>query len=62
MVEKAFGCEMENGVRNAYEDTQEHPDLKWFRPPERNTVHPFLCIAPVGSYSTNLEEASAGFT
>jgi hypothetical protein len=25
--------------------TRTHKDLEWFRPPERNILHSFLCIA-----------------
>jgi hypothetical protein len=26
-------------------DTRTHKDLEWFRPSERNTLHPLFCIA-----------------
>jgi hypothetical protein len=34
-----------------------HKDLEWFRPLERNTIHPLFCIALERSWSTGLEEA-----
>jgi hypothetical protein len=38
--------------------TRIHKNLEWFRPSERNTIHPLLYIALVRAWITELEEAS----
>jgi hypothetical protein len=39
-------------------DTRTHKDLEWFRPSERNTLHPLFLYCFRRSWSTELEEAS----
>jgi hypothetical protein len=48
---------MERVVRNVYGHTRTHPDLEGFRPQEHNTLHPLFCIAPVRSWSIELEKS-----